>query len=228
MVQTETGRELVLDSTGMPMVWIEELGAFAHWLPLTKIQLEYFLCDRPTARYDDAWYRTILSLNPRSIPGRMGGSESLPNLFATGLIPDEVREIAEWYSIGADNKDYAVPTVEEWRIIRDSMSRKTRPNIGDVADKMSERARRLIETVDAACLQRTPNAKSAADFMLMKGGGVREWTVCRNSPLGWGGMGKPNEALGGGFIRETDEPHQPFDTMRRSREYGVRLLRRQS
>lgn len=226
MVQTETGRELVLDSTGMPMVWIEELGAYAHWLPLTKIQLEYFLCDRPTARYDDSWYRTILSLNPRATPGRMGDTSSLHNHFATGLIPDEVREIAEWYSLGSDQKDYVVPSVEQWRIVRDAMSRKSRLDLAAVVGYMSERARRLIEIVEAACTQRS--AKSSADFMLMRGGGVREWTICRNSPLGWGGMGKPNEGLGGGFVRETDEPHQPFDTQRRNREYGVRLLRRQS
>ncbi len=39
------------DPLGFPMVWIEEIGAFMHWLPVTKVQFEKFIAAvRPAVR----------------------------------------------------------------------------------------------------------------------------------------------------------------------------------
>jgi len=32
------------DKTGFPMVRVDEVNAYVHWLPVTKIQFETFYC----------------------------------------------------------------------------------------------------------------------------------------------------------------------------------------
>ena len=62
---TNTPPLKITDPVGFPMIWIEEIGAFMHWLPVTKIQFEKFVASSSGGFFDDAWYRRILDLNPR-------------------------------------------------------------------------------------------------------------------------------------------------------------------
>ena len=61
--------KFILDKAGFPMIWVDKpLSAYIHWLPVTKIQFELFMCDSPSSDLSDAWYREVLSLNPRVSP----------------------------------------------------------------------------------------------------------------------------------------------------------------
>ena len=56
-----------IDPTGFPLVWVEAIGAWMHWLPVSKLQFERFLRQAPDYPFQPAWYDHLLALNPLSV-----------------------------------------------------------------------------------------------------------------------------------------------------------------
>src|SRR4051794_29027663 len=96
------------DRTGFPMLHLPELNGYLHWLPVTKIQFEYFICDEPDDHFGEQWYAEIRRQNPRVSPNDVR-AENYWHAFLTGITPQEARRFARW-----SGADYALPTLDEW------------------------------------------------------------------------------------------------------------------
>ncbi|GCE08128.1 hypothetical protein [Dictyobacter aurantiacus] len=94
--------------THFPLVDVPGQGFALFWLPITKIQIEYFLCETIDSRFDRAWYRERMRMNPRLTPEELVAQNFLC-AFLTGITLSEARAVIHWYGRGFD-----LPTVEEW------------------------------------------------------------------------------------------------------------------
>lgn len=216
-----------VDRAGFPMTWIEPLGAYLHWLPVTKVQFEYFLCDRPSARFDQDWYDALLRLNRRISPRQIDGSNYWHALL-TGITPPEAQAFAQW--CGDDGHGhYRLPTAEEW--FKAYSALRTEPPLDLAAIEaleLSPRARLIVQKLDAAVasVRGEGGGRTMADQMLMRHG-VMEWVECKEGRSPFGAYGRPNKQLEGRLINlEAGQMSIPNDLEQRLVAYGFRLLRR--
>jgi len=242
---------LTTDRTGYPMIRSDALGVFVHWLPVTKLQLEWFLCDQPSNRFNQEWYERILGVH-KSDPGRVSAAlvtdRTYYRALATGLTPGEVEPFANWLARG-DGGQYELPTHKEWKILYDEfaaalpieLSYVTGLTDGAGKPRLTARTRALVERMNQTAM-RLPGlgsrgaaaaTPSLADQMLMRNG-VMEWVQWRAADRhqDFGGRGYPYHDLVNNRRDFTLEagPHDPgpryADTDSRLRGYGFRLIRR--
>jgi len=219
-----------LDRAGFPMIWIPVIKAHMHWLPVTKIQFEHFLCSTSDSRFDATWYDRILGYNPRISPGSIRESNYWQT-FITGVRPSEALKFADWCGDG-----YGLPTLKEWFASYETL--KTLPAepkaVAEIcADHgLSERATALLARIEAAGqaafrhMEILP-APTLADQMFMRGG-VMEWVEWQGQQTRWGGMGRPNRRFGGVlFNPDMGRPHEVNNPEGEPLPYyGFRLIQR--
>lgn len=212
------------DPTGFPMVWVEEADLFVHWLPVTKIQFEFFLCDAPDNRFNASWYDTILHLNPRVTPNAVGISNYW-GVFLSGITPTESRIFARWCGEG-----YRLPTIAEWNKIYKNLSQKRPvPNMFQQTEqKFEPRARTVIDKLEGISEQAIKEYgydRTLADQMLMRMG-VMEWVESDNLRYHWGGMGETYSSFHSSlFTPNNEQPQAPNNPEeQRLRYYGLRLV----
>ncbi|HEX6900949.1 MAG TPA: hypothetical protein VF789_14595 [Thermoanaerobaculia bacterium] len=199
------------DPAGFPMLQVEP-DLYLHWLPVTKIQFEYFLSDAYDRSFDSRWYEELLGLNPRVTPAKIS-PENYWNAFLSGVLPAEAQRFAFWCG-----DEYRLPSAEEWaRVYRILNSQPTLDLEGSgLVDDLPPRLRELIlRTEDAAAeaARRLGYVRRLADQFLMRLG-VLEWVGDDES---WGAMGEPFPELCGNLAApETGEPLYPNrpDTVR--------------
>ncbi len=218
-----------LDQTTFPMVWVADINAYIHWIPITKIQFEYFLCAEPDNSFDAKWYDEILAINPRVTPKDINPNNYW-KAFLTGIRPDEAQRFARWYR----DDYYTVPTLDEWFTAYKALKRIP-PQPSDIINKMGDlrdRTKKLLENIESAStiiLKDAGYERTLADQMLMRMG-VIEWVECRgNQRFQWGGMGQTIRSFYGGFSNPDDgQPRQPTNPkVDRLYPYGFRLIRRE-
>lgn len=95
--------------TRFPLVEVPGQDFALFWLPLTKVQIEYFLCDNMNSQFDRAWYRERLRANPRVTAENLA-AQNLTQAFITDITFNEARVFSDWYG----REDYDLPTSEEW------------------------------------------------------------------------------------------------------------------
>jgi len=210
--------------TNFPMVWVEELDAYMHWFPVTKVQFEYFLCEVNDSQFDESWYDEILSLNPRVSPTAIRGTNYW-RAFITGVLPSEAQRFARWCG-----QDFSLPTIEEWTIAYRALKQQQPEDVAAILGlaKLNERARTLVQRLDTApqaALKQLGYPRTRAEQMLLRLG-VLEWVECRNQASRWGGIGETypdfHSAL---FSPESGQPRLPKDPETdRIPYYGFRLL----
>jgi hypothetical protein len=209
--------------TGFPMVWVEDIRAYIHWLPVTKVQIEYFLCDTPVNKdYNESWYNELIDLNGRVSP-KQAKKKDYWQLFLTGIKPEEAQYFAEWCGEG-----YRLPTVEEWnktyRIFKDMAAVETLPS----QFHLTGRASAIVEKINEIGIERfrnNPAGRMIVDQMVMRYG-VMEWVEVAKSTYNWGGMGQTDAGFQS-MIRtpENGTPEIPRDVKEiRLRYYGFRLI----
>ncbi len=213
-------------ATGFPMIRVDAIDAYIHWIPVTKIQFERFMCAEPSSDFDEAWYDTIRALNPRVSPQDIRPTNYW-NAFLTGLTPLEAERFAQWCGEG-----YAVPTRDEWYTAYRAL-RQMPPHM-DISAALAgmagptERARLLIERLDAsgrAASSEIGYDRMRADQMLMRLG-VMEWVECPDERTGWGGLGETPVRFHGSLdTPEYGQPSLPTNpTMQRLAHFGFRLV----
>ncbi|MDZ4672559.1 MAG: hypothetical protein SH821_16985 [Phototrophicales bacterium] len=118
------------DSTGFPLIYIPTVNAYVHFLPITKIQIEYFMSATTEAMFDESWYTSLLSYSERVSPAQVNKS-NFTHLFVTGILPREAQRFASWAGRG-----YSLLTSQEWRAIHDYAA--SAPPMGDIVAEISQ------------------------------------------------------------------------------------------
>lgn len=200
--------QLKVDTTGFPMIWVEPLKCYVNFLPITKIQFEYFLCDRVVSRqFDEAWYTERLSANPRISPQQVS-FDNFEKAFITGLIPrDETKVFGDWL-VG---REYftTLPEADDWNHIYQHF--KDTPEIDtskfENAEGINARSLDLLRSLkmisNAGASRRaifddqpassSSGSRSLIHQMLMQNG-ILEWVSQNND---WGAKGGADRARGG-------------------------------
>lgn len=94
--------------THFPLVEVPGQDFALFWLPMTKVQIEYFLSDAVDSQFDRAWYHERLRSNPRITPEQLT-AQNLLQAFLTHISFYEASVFSRWYGKGFD-----LPTSEEW------------------------------------------------------------------------------------------------------------------
>lgn len=216
------------DRTGFPMVYIDELDAYIHWLPVTKIQFEQFICAQPSAQFGEAWYSEVLQLNGRVTPSSVRDTNYWQS-FITGILPRETQNFARWCGEG-----YSLPTLEDWFTAYKALKAQP-PESRPIADlfaseykRLSDRTRTLLTRLDNASTRACKDAdyeRTLADQMFLRLG-IMEWVEVNDQRSQWGGMGETNSRLHGNLFTpdhgQASRPNQPETN--RLHYYGFRLL----
>ena len=177
-----------LDSCGFPMLWISRINAYIHWIPLTKIQCEYFLTSTPDDHFNVDWYEYLLSLNPRTSIGNIR-TFNYWNAFLTGITPDELIHLARWFGEG-----YDVPTAGDWFLVYEELSKRPAayPTIFDEMSISNERIRLILNRLDTTSkllFERFSLKRTLADQMFLRFG-VMEWVRLAIASTQCGVMGQ--------------------------------------
>ena len=202
-------QKMILDRTNFPMVRIEQFDCYVNFLPITKIQFEYFLCDRVASRgFDEAWYHQRLQQNPRCAPSQVN-SDNFHNAFLTSIKPNvETQLFGEWL-VGPDYVA-KLPELAEWNAIYDALKAESEINFSEVQnlEGINRRAVELIRNLRslnrasivanspfAGGAQSSNNSVRKLTHQLLYQGGILEWVSDGNE---WGGRGGADRKRGGG------------------------------
>lgn len=157
------------DPFGFPMVRVPELEIFIHSLPLTKLQFETFLCDVLDKELSAAWYKEVLSLNPR-VPIEGLTHENAWRAFITGIRADEADRFARWCGNG-----YRLPTAREWILIYNwALEQPFSLPQWQGKSKYANLRFELLYISLAGIVQESAKAQNLATALWMEGG-VLEW-----------------------------------------------------
>ncbi len=222
--KSNPSHQVLLDRTRFPMIWVNALEAYISYLPVTKIQLEYFLCDRPEPRFDQKWYERLLAANERISPGKIM-SDNFFKVFATGISPSDAAMFAEW--MGNETEEtYSLLTRNEWFDAFEELETKPALAVENfLSPEQPARVGVLLTRIDAAVSKLKPADRRLVDSMLMRGG-VFEWVSIEEDQ--WGGAGMPNEQLKPGLINlAARRPKTPAQMNPAPAMYGFRLIKRQ-
>ncbi len=225
---------IITDRTGFPLLYVGAIDAYVHWIPITKVQFEYFICDNPSTHFDEGWYQEVLALNPRLSYTRLASRHRRSRtvnyweLFLTGINPEEIHLFCEWNE-ATTGKEFWIPTELDWRQLYQFLTEQE--SILDIEELfnnagVSARALSVLKAADNASksLGKRNMPRSLAHQMLMSQG-VMEWVACEEGRNDWGGMGNPDSNFQS-IMRSpdgpTDNPRDPGG--RRLRHYGFRLI----
>lgn len=220
-------KQFELDPAGFPMIWVQAIDAYIHWMPATKIQFEYFMCSAPDSHFDARWYDEVLDLNPRAAAGDLR-STNYWNAFLTGITPSEAQRFANWCA------GSCIPSLDEWFTAYRAL--KAQPPLLDPLAAMDslglrDRTRSLLSRLESLGRSVTKEIggydRTLADQMLMRLG-VMEWVECSSQRARWGGMGETHTTFHGSL--QTPDHGQPMvpinPDVNRLGYFGFRLIRR--
>lgn len=97
------------EKTRFPLISVPGTNYEFAWLPLTKIQVEYFLCQTPDSQFDRSWYQECLKGSPRVTMEQLG-FDTVRHVFMGNLLFQEARILSRYWG-----RDFDLPTMEEWR-----------------------------------------------------------------------------------------------------------------
>jgi hypothetical protein len=203
------------------MIRVESLHAYIHWLPVTKIQFEAFLCDLPADQDAPDWYEEAIRLNPQVLPPEIG-SANYWQAFLTGIRPDETHDYSSW-----SGPWDALPSKDEWFAAYLELRELGEIEVADLAEmSATPQIGELLLRVESASTRSRHGPRTLADQMLLKYG-VMEWV--RNDARGdpWAAFGRPDPRFHGNLNNlDTGRPSYPVarDGLRLA-SHGFRLLR---
>lgn len=229
-----TPNPIEFDRAGFPMIYLDSVKAHLHWLPVTKIQFEYFLFEAGSSGLDQAWLDRLYQLNGRISPRKIGKGNYWRALM-TGIAPVEAALYADWCSESDEGSEYRLPKAEQWQKAYEEArdrecldwtqwSETDHPRIPDRAKTLFRQIRESLPVGEA---------RKLADQMLFDGG-VLEWVNAESETKAsseWGAYGQTNRSfvVSGMYLTRLfpvrTVPKSPEDQAGRAPYYGFRLLR---
>lgn len=213
-----------LDAAGFPMIYIPDQGFAIHWMPVTKIQVEYFLSVVNDSKYNEDWYTTLLGYSKRVSPDRVRPT-TFNELFVTGILPSEAQRFSQWCGRG-----YDLPTEREWSAAADFLDHlpaaQDNINLLMSTNGIRERTARVIKALEGAISgESRSTSRSVVDQAVMRGG-IYEFVYEDDRRDTFGAMGQPSRSLTGRgkMLRLTDSYRA---TGMRHAQYGFRLIHRE-
>ncbi len=229
---------VALDHLGFPLIYVEEVGAWLTLLPVTKIQYEYYLCDRQAdRRLTNKWYGERLSENPRTTAHKLTAS-NFYNAFMTSVTAEEANWYISWMFDRLTSKSSSIvgcrlPTDDEWKLAFRGMRERQAIEIEEFP-AMNSRAQDILQRFQIFARQPQAVATSVhlrgeatqgraytmSDQMLLRRG-VYEWVSLAN---GYGGRGAPPSSIGGLNMDPASGPTINVATGARHPYFGFRVL----
>lgn len=214
-----------LDPTGFPMIRVPGLAVFAHCLPVTKVQFEYFLCDATDGHFDSRWYDEVLRLNPR-VSARRIWRGNYWNAFLSGILPAEAERFAAWCGTG-----YRLLRRSEWQRLYWTLEVESSTSflaetslVSDLAPRQRGLIAQIERAVEEACAQSNDSCH-LVERMLMRMGLIEWVSIDGLNPSLWAGLGEPNPAFCGNlFVPAKGDLIQPSEEeTSRLASFGFRL-----
>jgi len=222
--------KIELDRANFPMILIEPLNAYMHWLPVTKIQIEYFLSSTNDSSFNEDWYKNVLGFNDRVSPGSVTQANYWMALL-TGILPRDAKRFAQW--AGDGGLDF--PSAQEWFATYEWLI-----GFPDDADhieqlaadpRLKPRTIQLIRNLEQASKQDSfhlTGGRHLCDQMLMRLG-VMEYVYRDDLRNTYGGYGQTNNRFFGSIYEPMVDYPEPIANPRdgaQMKHYGFRLIRR--
>lgn len=207
------------DPIGFPMIFVEAGGFYMHWLPVTKIQVEYWLCSGSINAYDARWYGEVLDYNPRVSPGFVK-SDNYWEAFVTGVTPSEIKQFITWLGRG-----YDLPTHEQWQTAYQYLKKEAAD--GQYIDNIlaqpdiNRRAKTLIKNINISINELRfdlRGGRTLADQALMRMG-IMEYVYRDDRRNTYGGYGQPNST----FFGTTETPDKGYPQRLIDEHYGAKM-----
>ncbi|GEM_PF-632804 len=213
-----------LDTAGFPMIVLPGLQFSIHWLPVTKIQIEYFLSAVYDAKYNEEWYNEILSKGTPRISPRAIRVNSYIDLFVTGILPAEAQRYSRWCGQGFD-----LPTEDEWLNAYKVLERiaAVPAAIDHICQTtgIRERTDRLLRMLEKTLTNDAGRDRKVVDQMVMRHG-VYEYVYESDQRDTFAGIGQAKDTINPprkGANRFTDRNRAEGA---RNKQYGFRLIKR--
>jgi len=187
------------ERTGFPLVTLmipatdttPALAFQVGWMPLTWVQLEYFLAETFDRRFDAAWYQNMLSRSGRISANSLARFSDFPSLFVRGLTLQEVQIIGRWW--GGDR--FIVPTVKQWQEVQQVALGQPPANLEafNIEPPLSPRAIGASKALEGLAAT-SDIQRNLADQMLLRGG-LRELVMLESGNATVVGIGNPSRAV---------------------------------
>lgn len=221
--------QVILDRMNFPLILIEPGRFYMYWLPITKIQLEYFLSSGSIAAFDARWYEEVLYYNDRVTPSLIT-TNNYWEAFVTGVKPSEIKQFISWLG-----REYDLPTSAEWKTAYEYL-KKENADPGFIekilgTPGLNRRARTLIANINHSVNDlrvETRGGRKLADQALMRLG-VMEYVYRDDRRNTYGGHGQPNsDFFGTTETAEKEYPQRLVDEHEGAKmpHYGFRLIKR--
>ena len=177
--------------TRYPMVTFPSIRIAVGLLPLTWVQLEYFLAETFDRRFDAIWYQNMTNLTKRIGSGQVIQPSEIPRLFVRGFTLQEVQLIGRWW--GGDQ--FIIPTVELWQKIQSAALKQSAINISETntIPPLLSRSVLAAKAVDSA-VSTSQTEITLADQMLFRNG-LRELAMLEHNNGLVVAVGDPSRAV---------------------------------
>lgn len=97
--------------TRFPLVQVPGTNYKLSWFPMTRMQIEYFLCDTQDSRFDRDWYLKCLQNMPHLTLEQLT-VDTVRQVFLGNLTFNDARALSQnWVSSGS----FDLPLLDEWR-----------------------------------------------------------------------------------------------------------------
>ena len=212
------GHRWFLDFSNFPMIFIPETNFYWHLFPMTWPQWETSQFFSHQIKMDEGDYRTFLDEIGGRVSLRNISTKNYLDVFASGLYPGEIISFLEHL-----DESYRLPTANEWKVAwkflenqpLSALPPQIESHLSPLASKLWLFSKNLA------------NPQNLLEFSMMKHG-VLEWVLTNNELIenNLAGMGKPKKHYPF-YYPITHHPIGPTSIEKRSKLFGLRLMRRE-
>jgi hypothetical protein len=219
------------EKTGFPLVKFPELSFSVFWLPVTKIQVEYLVCETLNSLFDRGWYSDRVFSRERVLHRPSASQMEAKNLLEVfvQVTFEEARRLREIW-----NPAYDLPNASEWKQLVKVTDKY--PASEDflkmvmAAPGSESRAARYMSAVERAARARQQDERTLSHQMLLRRG-PGEYVYQDEQPGSCAvysdGRGIPDNQPGTPEILPSGMKRINFNDPSFGSRYGFRLIARE-